>query len=67
MSEKPKRGAPQKPADQRVESNVHLRCKRVDKALWIKALAGDKFAPWVIATLNREAKKLAKRRGIALD
>lgn len=52
-------GRPSKPADQRAESFLHIRCRQRDKAMWVKQAQkeGTTIAKWVIATLNKEAEK----------
>ncbi len=42
--------------DETADSQLVVRCKRADKALWVKA-SGGKLAPWVIETLNAAAKR----------
>lgn len=34
---------------------LFLRCKREDKAQWVKAASGGKLSRWVIETLNEAA------------
>jgi hypothetical protein len=52
--DKPCRGAPPKPADQRADSHLHIRVTAKQKAGWVKKAQkdGKKLSEWVVARLE---------------
>lgn len=46
----------EKPADERADSYIHIRCTAREKAAWVKS-AGGKLSPWVIDALNNAASR----------
>jgi len=45
-----------KPAPERASSTLHIRCRRADKARWVRAAGGRKLSEWVVRVLNQAAK-----------
>ena len=54
-----------KPPDQKAESFIHARCKRSDKAAWVKAAQakGMNLTDWIISVLNDAVKTSPKTYG----
>ena len=44
-----------KPAAERAESFLHIRCRQADKAAWVRAAKGSTLAQWVVDALNEKA------------
>jgi predicted HicB family RNase H-like nuclease len=47
----------EKPPDDRADSFIHARCKRSDKARWVKAAQkkGMKLTQWIVQILNDQS------------
>lgn len=62
IPEKPRRGQPPKPADQRADAQIQLRVTRNRKAAYVSAAndAGQTLAAWVFDQCDRAAKKAGK-------
>ena len=40
-----------------MDSQLFIKCRRIEKALWVRASYPGKLSVWIRNTLNREAKK----------
>lgn len=45
-----------KDAGDKADSHLNIRCKRSDKAAWVRTANGQKLSEWVIETLNQRAQ-----------
>lgn len=61
-ADKPRRGQPPKPADQRADAQIQLRVTRARKAAYVSAAndAGLTLAAWVFEQCDRAAKQAGK-------
>lgn len=46
--------------EETLDSFLHIRTTKAEKAQWVQAAKGQKLAKWVRDTLNRSAKRAVK-------
>lgn len=63
--EKPRRGQPPKPADQRADAQIQLRVTRQRKGSYVSAAqeGGDTLSAWIIGLCDEAARAAGKDPG----